>query len=115
VTIEVGTIWFYIGLAIYLTGLFFYIGALKAYSDTAGDVPVVTGVYRISRHPMQVFSLIMWVGVGIATLNWIILLICLIQPFLVYRFLKAQERYCLETYGDLYREYMQKTPRYLWA
>ncbi len=24
----------------------------------------------------------------------------------------AQERFCLETYGEFYREYMQRTPRY---
>ena len=113
VPMVVGTVWFYIGVIIFMAGLVVYISAMKAYADTAHELPVVTGAYRISRHPMQVFSLIMWLGVGIATLNWIILLICCLQPFLTVWFLKSQERYCLEKYGERYREYLQKTPRYI--
>ena len=113
VTVDIGTAWFYIGLIIYLVGLAFYIEALKSFSKTKEDKPVVTGVYRLSRHPMQIFSLIMWVGVGVATANWIILLTCGIQPLLVYHFLKCQERFCLEQYGEEYQVYLQKTPRYL--
>ena len=113
IAMEINTIWFYTGLLIYLTGMVFYLNAMKTYAETPEVEPVTTGAYKISRHPMQVFSLIMWIGVGIATFNWIILLICCIQPFLANRFLQSQERYCLELYGQMYRDYQQRTPRYI--
>jgi len=55
---------------------------------------------------------VMWIGVGIATTSWVILLACGIQLILFRPFLIAQERFCLDTYGESYKEYMQKTPRY---
>ena len=113
VDLEIGTLRFYSGLSIYLIGSVFYLNAMKVYAETPDNEPVTTGAYRFSRHPMQVFSLIMWLGVGIATRNWIILLICLIQPFLSIWFLRSQERFCLEKYGQRYQEYLQKTPRYI--
>lgn len=113
VTIKIGTILFYVGLIVYVIGLILYTGAMGAYATTEIQKPVVTGVYRVSRHPMQVFSLFMWVGVGLATHSWIILAICCVQPFLSYWFLKAQEEYCLVQYGEMYRDYLQNTPRYL--
>ncbi len=113
ISFDIRNVWFYVGLSMYLVGLAFYINALKSFAETREDRPVVTDVYRLSRHPMQIFSLIMWVGVGIATTNWIVLLICSIQPFLAYYFLRCQERFCLEQYGEEYQTYLQKTPRYL--
>jgi protein-S-isoprenylcysteine O-methyltransferase Ste14 len=113
VTFDFQSLWFYIGMTIYLAGLLFYIIALKNFADTDEDKPVLTGAYRLSRHPMQVFSIFMWIGVALATGSRIILAVCLIQPFLAYRFLKSQEQYCLAQFGTPYREYLQKTPRYI--
>jgi protein-S-isoprenylcysteine O-methyltransferase Ste14 len=56
----------------------------------------------------------MWISVGIATTSWAILLVCVIQLFLSRPFLIAQERFCLDTYGESYREYMQRTQGYFW-
>ena len=105
--------WFFLGLPIFLTGLVFYIAAMKAYAETDINVPVTTGVYKITRHPMQIFSILMWIGVGMASTSWIILVICLAQPVLTFPFLKCQERFCLQKYGDEYAVYLTKTPRYL--
>ncbi len=112
-TIKTGTSLFYVGILIFFAGMLFYIGALSAYAKTEEASPVTTGVYRISRHPMQVFSIIMWVGVGLATHSWIIIMLCCTQPFLMHRFLISQERFCLEKYGEPYRDYFERTPRYL--
>jgi protein-S-isoprenylcysteine O-methyltransferase Ste14 len=48
-----------------------------------------------------------------ATLSWIILGACLLLAVVSYPSIRAQERYCLETYGEAYREYLKTTPRYL--
>jgi len=54
----------------------------------------------------------MWIGIGIATMSCVILLACAIQLFLSRPFLIAQEQFCLSLYGESYKEYIQKTPRY---
>jgi protein-S-isoprenylcysteine O-methyltransferase Ste14 len=112
VTIKWGTPWFIIGTALFLVGLTIYTCALVNFAVTPSDRPVVKGVYRYSRHPIQLLGIVMWIGVGIAVTSWVILIACVIQLFLSRPFLLAQERFCLDTYGESYREYMQKTPRY---
>lgn len=111
-SIDLYSVWFYVGSIVYLAGLTFYLSAMVVYTKSPGEKPVISGAYRITRHPMQNFSLIMWLGVGIATTNWIILVLCCLQPVLANWFLKSQERYCIEIYGQQYKDYLQKTSRY---
>ena len=115
VTLEWATAWFYVGSSVFLLGLIIHTVAMLNFAKTPPDHPVVNGVYRCSRHPMQLVSIVMWIGVGIATASWVILVACGVQLFLSRPFLLAQERYCLDTYGEAYREYMRRTPRYLFV
>jgi protein-S-isoprenylcysteine O-methyltransferase Ste14 len=71
------------------------------------------GLYRISRNPIHVFSFIAWLGIGIATKSWIILLAVIIVQILMHKTTLEEERFCLEKYGDSYRRYMKEVPRYL--
>jgi protein-S-isoprenylcysteine O-methyltransferase Ste14 len=112
VTIKWTTVWFYLGTAIFLLGLIVYTRSIVNFASTPSDRPVVKGVYRYSRHPIQLLGIVMWLGVGIATTSWVILLACGVQLFLSRSFLIAQERFCLSTYGESHKEYMQQTPRY---
>ena len=104
---------FYFGLAIFLFGLIAHTYAMINFATTPQDKPVVKGIYQYSRHPMQIMGIVMWLGVGISTGSWIIILACAIQVFLCRSFLIVQERSCLESYGDEYHKYMTKAPRYL--
>lgn len=106
------TIWFLPGMAVFAAGTALYTNAMIHFAKTDLNRPVVTGIYRFSRHPMQVFSLIMWVGVGMATASPIILVICMVQVLLVRVFMISQERFCLDQYGEGYRAYLQRTPRF---
>ena len=114
ITMKRTTIWFYLGNAVFLLGLAIYTAAMVNFATTPSNLPVVKGIYRFSRHPMQLISIVMWIGVGIATMSWVILLACGIQIFLSGPFLIAQERFCLDTYGETYKAYMRGTPRYFW-
>jgi protein-S-isoprenylcysteine O-methyltransferase Ste14 len=114
VTIKWASAWFYVGTALFLAGLTAYTRELVNFATTPSDRPVVKGVYRFTRHPIQLVGIMMWIGVGIATTSWVILLVCVIQLFLSRPFLIAQERFCLDMYRESYREYMQSTPRYFW-
>ena len=112
VPIKAYGIWVYVGVIIFSLGLIVHTYAMINFATTPLNKPVVKGIYQYSRHPMQIMGIIMWLGVGISTGSWIIILACVIQIFLCRGFLIAQERSCLESYGEEYREYMTKVPRY---
>ncbi len=107
------TVHFYIGTIIYLIGLFSSVYAMWSFSKADLSEPVTYGIYRISRHPMQVMSFVMWIGIGIVSGTWIVIICAILFAVVSYPSLKVQEKYCLAKYGDRYREYMERTHRYL--
>ncbi|GAF90729.1 unnamed protein product, partial [marine sediment metagenome] len=57
---------------------------------------------------------LMFIGMGIASASWLFLLLAVIFSLnLVFIRAPQEERYCLERYGGTYREYMNKTPRWI--
>jgi protein-S-isoprenylcysteine O-methyltransferase Ste14 len=112
--LPLGTVWFYAGLAIFLSGLTIWEIAGIPWTATRIDEPITTGLYRYSRHPMYIAIFLQLMGAGIASASWLFLLMALgytvLQLFLL---ITAEERFCLEKYGDTYREYTNRTPRWL--
>ena len=113
VPLKLGTVWFYVGLPVFLLGLIPYAMLTVNFVTTPLDKPVTGGIYRYSRHPMYVTGFLMLLGGGIASASWIFLLLFVIDIILSTLFIEAEERYCLDKYGDAYREYMNRTPRWL--
>jgi len=112
VSLKLNTAWFRIGLVIYIVGMVFYVIAVDNYARTPLDQPAVKGLYRISRNPIHVMSFIAWLGAGIALASGVILAANVLMMLLMHITTLAEERFCLEKYGDTYRNYMKKTPRY---
>jgi len=113
VPLKLGTAWFYAGLPIYLVGLISYAMVWVGFATTPPDKLITKGIYRYSRNPMQLSQVTIFLGVGIATASWVFLLLSaayIIAPLL---WIDAEERHCLKFYGDAYREYMNRTPRWL--
>jgi len=106
------TIYFYFGLGLYMLAFVAYIIALVNYATSNPNKPVCKGIYRLSRNPQQICTIIMWIGVGLMTSCLLIVAICLFQFITVYPTFKAQEKFCLDKYGDDYKVYMNQTPRY---
>ena len=113
--LKLGTIWFYVGLPITLLGLVGTILVLVSWANTPAGEPVTRGIYRYSRHPMYVTMVLLLLGVSILSASWVFLLLTIIsgvgftRPF----FLKVEEAECLGHYGAAYREYMNRTPRWI--
>lgn len=107
------SLWLWVGVFIFVIGILLTAIAMINFATTSQDLPVRKGLFRISRNPIQVLAIFMCLGVGIATGSWIILGACLLLAGISYPSIRAQERHCLETYGEVYREYMKSTPRYL--
>ena len=113
--LQLGTILFYVGLPITLIGLVGIILVFVAWVKTPVGQPVTRGVYRYSRHPMYVAMVLILLGVSIISASWVFLLFAIItevgvtRPFSV----KIEEAQCLGHYGKAYREYMNRTPRWI--
>jgi len=111
--LQLGTMYFYIGLVIFLLGLIVNIFATVKFATTQTSIPVTKGIYRYSRHPIYIAILLIYLSVGIASASWIFLLVVIIWAILVNVSATDEERYCLKKYGDVYREYMKRTPRWV--
>jgi len=111
--LKLGTLWFYAGMIIYLVSLIIAILALISFTTTPVDGVVTKGIYRFSRHPFYVSWFLVCIGIGLASLSWLFLLYgiaAMIQKFISIGY---EEQLCLEKYGNAYRHYMSKTPRWL--
>ena len=110
---KLGTIWFYMGLVIFLLGLITNLVVTVNFITTPIEKPVIKGVYRYSRHPMYLAMLLIYLSVGIASASWIFLLVSIVWLILIQLSVGDEEHYCLEKYGDVYLEYMKRTPRWI--
>jgi len=114
VPLKLGTAWFYVGLFVYLVGLIFGTTAQIDFVRPPLDEPATKGAYRFSRNPMYLGMFLIYIGIGIACVSWIYLLVAVVDIILDNKvFIIAEERWCLEHYGDTYREYMNRTPRWI--
>ncbi len=113
VPLKLGTMWFYIGLPVILLGLVTGVIALINWATTPINAPVTRGLYRYSRHPMYITDVLFFLGLGIATASWIFLLFSVLWIVTGLTLAKPEEGDCLEKYGDVYREYMGRTPRWV--
>ena len=113
--LELGTVWFYLGLPITLIGIAGSLAVLVSWIITPVGEPVTRGIYRYSRHPMYVTMFLVLLGVGIASVSWVFLLFAIITGVGVTRpyFVKIEEAQCIGHYGAAYREYMSRTPRWI--
>lgn len=111
---KLGTTWFYVGLPICLSGLVLSTITSVNMATTPLRYKCVTkGSYRYSRHPGYLTTFLMFLGAGIASASWVFILFAIVSMILWVPLAISEEEYCLEKYGDSYREYMDKTPRWL--
>ena len=101
------------GIFLFSFGLTGFIIALFNFRNTPFDEPVSRGLYRVSRHPQIVMLFIVGSGIGIAIGSLFVLFIQILSAFLGRSRVLMEEQACLERYGDSYRIYMERVPRYI--
>ena len=108
-----GTTWFYAGLAVYLLGFIISTAALLSIAATKPGRPFTTGIYRYSRHPIVIGTVLPFIGVGIATASWLFLFLSAILIVIGYFLAITEESATAKKFGDSYREYLERTPRWI--
>jgi protein-S-isoprenylcysteine O-methyltransferase Ste14 len=111
--IKLGTVWFYTGLPVTLIGLMAYTIVLVNWATTPINNEISRGLYRYSRHPMYVTMFVFLLGLGILTASWIMLLFFAVFVVGCVVYADVEERSCIEKWGDSYRGYIARTPRWL--
>ncbi|MBA7636457.1 hypothetical protein ES703_44077 [subsurface metagenome] len=109
----IGTAWFYIGLVIFILALVMSLMTTIGFAITPVDKPVTGGIYRISRHPICLSGFLLNLSIAIACASWVILL-CAILWIVFFQFVvPTEEHFLVEQYGNAYRKYMNRTPRWV--
>lgn len=109
-----GTPVFLAGVLIYVAGYGIVMVALHYFKHTPADQAVVAGPYRFSRNPQWVGLVLVLAGAATMTGVWLYLGIILVVTIIYHQQILAEEKVCLEQYGDSFRAYMAKIPRYFW-
>jgi len=111
--LKLNTVWFYVGLPIYLLGVIIDFMAGVSWATNPLDKPITTGIYRFSRHPMDFGNIVAIVGTGIASASWVYVLLGIVSITLMSMSAVKEERFCLEKFGNAYQEYINRTPRWI--
>ena len=110
--LKTGSVVFIPGIILFGLGLAGFITAIFNFKNTPLDQPATRGLYRISRHPQSLTLFITGCGICIAIGSWPALLLQIVAALFRRSRTMAEEKACLEQYGDSYREYMKRVPRY---
>lgn len=110
--LKVGQPVFYLGAALYVLGVIGVVLAILNFRDAPLDQPAANGLYRFSRNPQSVGLGLVGLGTCIAVGSWLALLLLVVVARIYHKRVWAEEQACLAQYGDSYRQYMERVPRY---
>lgn len=109
----------YLGTALNLLGgLLIFRGWKLIYNeywskDTGEGKLVTTGIYSYMRHPQYTGFILMTLGLLV---HWATIPLLVMWPLLIIQYIrlaKKEEQEMITQFGDEYREYMEKVPRFI--
>jgi protein-S-isoprenylcysteine O-methyltransferase Ste14 len=110
--ITTGSYWFYAGLATYGLGMLLCLVSVINFAKPAENGMNVKGLYRISRNPMYLAYFILFLSCVMLTKSLLLLIILMAFQISAHWIILSEERWCISTFGDEYKTYMNKVRRY---
>jgi steroid 5-alpha reductase family enzyme len=110
--LRIGTPLFLLGAAVYFIGLIFEMSALYSFRRMPVGQPAVKGPYRLSRNPQWLGLFLVLLGSAIAAGIWAYFGIVIAVGIIYHMQILDEEKVCMKKYGDSYRTYMERIPRY---
>jgi protein-S-isoprenylcysteine O-methyltransferase Ste14 len=110
--LKVGSLVFVIGASLIALGLTGLVKALFDYKSAPLDEPATHGLYRVSRHPQIVMATLVLAGACMVIGSWLALAMLAAARVFGHASIMAEEEICLKQYGDSYRDYLKRVPRY---
>jgi len=74
IPVKFDTAFFYIGLTIFIIGMVLYEFASIHFARTPIGESATVGLYKYSRDPIYLFNNIIWLGVGVLTGSWFVII-----------------------------------------
>ena len=105
--------WYYVGLLIYTLGVLLCFIVTMNYAKPSGKGINIKGLYRLSRNPMYLAYFIYFLGCVLLTRSLILLTILIVFQISTHWIILSEERWCIETFGEEYEDYMRKVRRYI--
>ena len=112
IPLQIHSLDFIIGTIVFLLGYLFFLISVLNYNATPLGTPVTKGLYSISRNPQIVGLYIVFIGLKIGVRSVLTLMLFICGILLSHFRILAEEKQCLQQYGENYEEYMKKVPRY---
>lgn len=112
VPFKCGTPWFTVGAVVYVVAFALFMWSFHSYGTAARDKLITKGIYKYSRNPMYAVFTLAMVGIIIATASLWLLLTMIPYCWAMHGVILGEEKYCEQTYGDTYRDYKKRVPRY---
>jgi len=111
--LRLGTYLSYAGVTLYGIGYIVVMVSLNDFKHAPADGVVTSGLYRYSRNPQWLGLVGVFMGTALA-MGAVLHLILVLTLVAVYHFqILLEEEICTSAYGEKYRGYMSRVPRYL--
>ncbi len=104
---------FFSGAAVYLLGLALCAATIKDFASPSEGGINQNGLYRLSRNPMYLSYFLYFIGCVILTQSVILCGIVVVFQIASHWIILSEERWCMDTFGDAYRQYMKTVRRYI--
>ena len=104
---------FWSGAALYAFGLLLLLLSVIGFAAPSESGVRHKGVYRISRNPMYVSYFFVFLGCVLLTQSLPLLAALLVFQLTAHTVIRAEERWCRQTFGAAYERYCGSVRRYL--
>lgn len=104
---------FYVGASAYLSGLVLCAISIVNFSHPDGAGMNKNGIYQYSRNPMYVAYFVCFMGMALLTRSKGLAVLVLIFQVSAHWIILAEERWCLQKFGEDYEQYRKTVRRYL--
>ena len=101
------------GLIVYIIGVLLFAIATMSFAKPNANGINQSGLYRISRNPMYVSYFIYFLGCVLLTHSIILLILLCAFQISAHWIILAEERWCIQTFGDKYIQYTKKVRQYI--
>ena len=110
--LKIGSIEFIVGTILFSVGLIGISIATINFKNAPFNIPITTGLYKISRNPQQIMIDIIFLGYCLIIGSWFSMILLIISIFCTHFSILGEEKRLLEQYGESYEEYKKKVSRY---
>lgn len=104
---------FYIGAIVYAAGVVILTISVVNFAAPSEGGMNKSGLYRLSRNPMYVAYFLFFMGCALLTQSLLLLAFVLVFQVSAHWIILAEERWCVEKFGDEYLQYRKEVRRYL--